>query len=121
MDSSIGLEEKICIIDHYTQQLTNSGYSTEQSRDIIQSSIKGIKRKWERREERWFLFRSGESTLQERLYKKLLESTSWFRDTEKEGDSGEEETLRRKEETSSRKLWRKAGKTVGRNRDKWGE
>ena len=47
MDSEIELKEKIEIIDHYTQQLVNSGYACDQIRVIIESSLKGIKRKEE--------------------------------------------------------------------------
>ena len=84
MDKGIDIEEKIEVIDHFSQQLMNSGCDIEQIRDIVQSSLKGIQRKQERRKGLEFMFRSGESTLKERLNKCLLGSTSWFRETEKE-------------------------------------
>jgi len=45
MDSNIELEEKTNIVDHFTQQLHNSGYKISQIRNIVESSLKGIKRK----------------------------------------------------------------------------
>ena len=63
MDSKILIDEKIEIIDHYTQQLVNSGYAGEQIRDIIESSLKGIKRKEERRKLAPSKYRSAEETL----------------------------------------------------------
>ena len=49
LGAKIELEEKIEIINHYTQQLLNSGYSVDKIRDIIVSSLKGIQRKEEKR------------------------------------------------------------------------
>ena len=82
MDSQIEIEEKIKIVDHFTQQLINSGYKGPQIRDIIVSSIKGIMRKERRREkEGKKKYRSAEETLIERMKKKLLEATSWHKET----------------------------------------
>ena len=80
MDSKIDEEEKITIVDHYTQQLVNSGYSCDQIRDIIESSLKGIKRKEERRKLAPKRFRSAEETIEERNIKKLTEATTWYRE-----------------------------------------
>ena len=49
LDDSIEIGEKVEIIDHYTQQLKNSGYTSDQILEIIVSGLKGIIRK----EERW--------------------------------------------------------------------
>ena len=70
LDKNISLKEKCDIVDHYTQQLKNSGYSSEQIRDIVQSSLKGIVRKEINIGNREYRYRSGESTLEEREKKK---------------------------------------------------
>ena len=59
MDKNISVEERTEVVDHYTQQLKNSGYSNDQIRVIIQSSRKGIIRKEENRKNREFAYRSG--------------------------------------------------------------
>ena len=48
LDKEIPEEERIQIVDHFTQQLWNSGYSETQIREIILSSIKGTLRKEKR-------------------------------------------------------------------------
>ena len=45
LDSKIDTEEKTSIVDHFTQQLWNSGYSRQQIREVIVSSVKGFERK----------------------------------------------------------------------------
>ena len=117
MDTNIDLNEKVEVIDHFSQQLINSGYAVEQIRDIVQSALKGINRKLERRKDQEFKFRSGESTLQERMNKRLLESTSWFREEERESQDIEAEKTIYKEENSA---WRnrKSIKTGGRSNKK---
>ena len=71
VDRHIGLEERVQIVDHYTQQLVNSGYGEEQIRDIVTSGLKGIVRKEERRQLRQKKYRSAEETLVERNRKNL--------------------------------------------------
>ena len=76
MDKDISSQEKIEKIDHYTQQLINSGYSWQQSREVIVSSLKGImKTEIKRKEEGGERYRTGEQSLPERLRNKLLETT----------------------------------------------
>ena len=79
MDNKITTEEKIETIDHFTQQLVNSEYNEKQIKEIIVSSLKGIKRKERKVEERKSRYRSAEESLMERLNKKLLEATTWSR------------------------------------------
>ena len=82
--------EKIEIIDHYTKQLKNSGYSWAQSKEVVICGLRGFKNKCERRkkEGRGF-YRSAQQTLVKRVKKKLLEKTSWFKGKKKE--EGEQE------------------------------
>ena len=86
MDSEIGVKEKIDIVDHYTQQLVNSGYASEQIRDIIESSLKGVKRKEEKRKVALKRYRSAKETLEERNTKKLTEATNWYREKDTESE-----------------------------------
>ena len=77
LDSQIEVSEKCQIIDHYTQQLKNSGYSNDQIKEIIISALKGIIRKEERKLNNDKRYRSSADSLLERQRKKLTESTSW--------------------------------------------
>ena len=51
MDEKIEQKEKNAIINQFTQQLINSGYTWAQIRDIIVSSLKGVIKKEIRRKE----------------------------------------------------------------------
>ena len=85
MDEEIGREEKIQKLNHFTQQLKNSGYSWMQSREIIVASLRGIlnseKRRLAKGESK---YRTGEESLPTRLRNKLLESTQWYKEKNKE-------------------------------------
>ena len=63
--AKIDTSEKVKIIDHFTQQLLNSGYSREQSREITVCTLKGIIRKEERRLNNSKRYKSGIDTLEE--------------------------------------------------------
>ena len=62
----------------------NSGYSRPQIRDLVESGLKGVVRKERRKLTRETRYRMGCETIEEREKKKLLESTSWYRDKLKE-------------------------------------
>ena len=98
LDGQIDIDEKIQIIDHYTQQLINSGYTGEQARDLIESGLKGMKRKEERKLKRGSRFRSAEETKEERETKKLIEATTWFKEKEKDENEEIEKEGERKSE-----------------------
>ena len=84
LDANIEIDEKVQIVNHYTQQLLNSGYSNDQIKDIIISGLKGAQRKEERRKVAMKRYRSSHETLEERERKKLTEATNWYRDKKKE-------------------------------------
>ena len=105
LDMNITIEEKTDIIDHYTQQLVNSGYGYMQIKEIIESSLKGIVRKEEKRKLSLKRFRSAEETLQERNLRKLTENTTWFR--ERENEENEENILKLKVQKGAWTGWRK--------------
>ena len=45
MHDKVGIKEKTAVVDKYTQQLMNSGYSRNQIREIILSAVRGYERK----------------------------------------------------------------------------
>ena len=49
MSPDVTIEERIEKINHFTQQLRNSGYQLKQSKEIVLSMLKGWKRKEARR------------------------------------------------------------------------
>ena len=115
MDKDISVAEKTEIVDHYTQQLRNSGYSSDQIRDIVQSSLKGMLRKEIINKNRENRYRSGESTLEEREKKKLLESTTWFRQNGQDKYIGEQLDIEGKVgKYIGMSNWREKGTTGGR-------
>ena len=118
MDNKILIDEKIEIIDHYTQQLVNSGYAGEQIRDIIETSLKGIKRKEERRKFAPSKYRSAEETLGDRNVKKPTEATSWYRENDNEKEEVENALKRRNDKESSWNSWRKTNQKRKINRVK---
>ena len=108
VDKDIDVEERVSIVDHYTQQLVNSGYGEEQIRDIVESSLKGIVRKEERRVKRKYQYRCAEETLEERNRRKLTENVTWFREENEEEE--DEQKQKRKEAEGAWSQWRKVNK-----------
>ena len=82
MDEDVGLEEQIEKVDHFTQQLVNSGYKWGQIREIIVSSLKGsLKKELRRKEKEEMRYRTSEQTLEARIRKRLIENTQWYKGT----------------------------------------
>ena len=66
--------EKIEVTNHFIKQLKNSGYQRQECREIVMSGVKNWLRRRKRREEKGEdFYRSGTSTLQSRIKKKLLD------------------------------------------------
>ena len=81
MDDEIMVEEKIEKIDHFTQQLVNSGYQWGQIREVIVSSLKGfMKREVRRKENREKRYRTSAQTLEKRIKKGLIENVQWYKE-----------------------------------------
>ena len=78
---SLGLEDRVKVVNDYSQKLLNSGYGQEQVRRIIINGIKSYERKFEesmRAGGRKLHRTSGESSgLRNR--KKLLDKSEWFK------------------------------------------
>lgn len=84
--------EKIAIVDHYTKQLKNSGYSWLQAKEVVTCGLEGFRNKCERRKkEGGNFYRNAKQTLGKRVKKKLLEKTSWFKDKKRENDEHNDE------------------------------
>ena len=78
-------EDRVMVVDNYTQKLMNSGFGVEQIRKIIVNGILAYERKL--RESRSVSGRKLHRTAQEsggrRMRKKLLDKTEWFRGKKK--------------------------------------
>ena len=96
------MQERLTIINQYTQQLKTSGYSWARAREIIVCGLLGLERKRERRRRNGEKFhRKAASTLAGRYRKKLTGKTDWYREKKREP---EERKLLQKE-------WREKEKT----------
>ena len=124
MDDKLEISEQVEVVDHFSSQLKNSGYSYKEAREITICALKGIIRKRENRKGETKRYKSSEETLETRLNKKLLEASTWFKEKEKESyekkeresiENKEEESERFKENTRSWKAWRKS-KRKGENK-----
>ena len=126
MDDEVDEEERIAIVDHFTKQLINSGYSESQIMDFIICSLKGRSRKEEMIRKRGKKFESAAETLSDKTRKKLLEASSWYKDRRKVDDSTENEDCQwshkpdnmLKALQSSTGNWRKGAEAVRRSKEK---
>ena len=88
--------EKKEVTNHFVKQLKNSGYQRQECREIgvRVSGVKNWLRRRKRREEKGEdFYRSGTSTLQSRIKKKLLDPVRWYKprpDDDEEGGNGKE-------------------------------
>ena len=113
MDDWIETEEQIEKIDHFTQQLINSGYQWGQIREVVVSSLKGfLKKEMRRREkEEERRYRRGDETLESRLKKKLIENVQWYKeDNSKQKDELDGETVKHEVDNQKWKPWRRRKK-----------
>ena len=100
MDDRVSIEEKREKVEHFTQQLINSGYKWSQIREIIISSLRSvIKREKKVIESGEKRYRTGEESLEKRMRDKLLEVTEWYK---RDGDREEEEDVTEKEKVQFR-------------------
>ena len=104
--SSINLEraeegEVERVVEHFTVQLKTSGYARKAAREIVVAGVLGWLRKRRRRKELGISFyRGAKSTLKQRIRKKLIEKTNWYK--EKDVSEDEEVKPERKEGESRR-------------------
>ena len=112
VDEKMEQEEKNNIVNHFTQQLVNSGYTWSQIREIVTCSLKGtIKKELRRKELNLKKYRTSEESLQSRIKRKLIENTEWYKNYDKdETENGE--TL----ETNELKTWKQWREKKGRGK-----
>ena len=80
----LGAGSKVEIVDNYSQKLSNSGYRGEQLKRIILNGIKGYEGKVRRcRNNGRKLHRSSIDSMGERIRKKLVGKSNWFRKRKK--------------------------------------
>ena len=116
MDEGIEINEKLEKIDHFSQQLINSGYSWRQIREVVVSGMKGVVKEEARRREGGFKkYRTSAESLQSRIKKKLTENTQWYKRQRENGEDirvGKEEG---EEKVRSWKEWRRKKPISNRN------
>ena len=80
----VEFSERIVVIDEFSDQMLASGYSPEQTRDIVVAGLTGYERKLKKsKEEKKDLHRSAAGSLQSRIKKKLLGRQTWYLDKDK--------------------------------------
>ena len=77
----LGLEDRIKVVDKYSQKLLNSGCKLEQVRTIVVNGVKGYERKVKesKRPGGRRLHRTSAESRGARIRKKLLDKTEWFK------------------------------------------
>ena len=77
-------EEVVEIIENYTRQIKNSGWSRKEAREMVISGYKGWRKRLEkRREEGANQYRSAGMSLMTRSRKKLTGREDWFKSDRK--------------------------------------
>ena len=111
----MGNEEIVKVLEQLTQELKNSRYKVEQTREILISGVRSWKKRIERRRDSG-MYRHAQDTLEEREKKKLIVRESWFlprpssEGEEKSGIDGRK-ILRGKRRSKLKKIDIKNGKT----------
>ena len=99
------------VVEKFVRQLKNSVYSQKVAKENVVNGIIGWKRMIKERErEGKELYRPAQSTLRSRVYKKLMEKESWYKEKKKDLDETEDEEIRveEREDTGNRKRkWNK--------------
>ena len=89
---SLGMENRIKVVDDYSQKLLNSGYRREQVQRIIVNGIKAYERKLkEHRDGIRNLHRTAGESGGARSRKKLLDKSEWFKGKRKTRKETEEQ------------------------------
>ena len=73
------------MVDNFTKELKNSGYTRKRAREIVVCGLLGMERKKKRRKREGLPFhRTGKSTAVKRNIKKLTGKTQWFKNRKKD-------------------------------------
>ena len=82
-------------IEQFIKELKNSGYRRKQSRELVIAGIKGWETKIKKRKRQGIPFyRPGQTIVETRLRKEILEKENWYK--EKENEDPENESHRKK-------------------------
>ena len=93
-------EEKNRVVEEFIQEMKNSGWGWEETREIVVSGLLGWARKHKRRDDQGLdFYRSAGSTLNLRTRKKLTAKTNWYKPKVVEEEDMEDDLEKR--ETSS--------------------
>ena len=80
IDHLVEHEEKMEIIEKFVREMKNSGYERKAAREAVISGLRGLKRRREKkRGNGQNFYRTAKETLPERMRRKLMESTTWYR------------------------------------------
>ena len=86
------IQEKVRVVEDFTRQLKNSGFSRSESREMVISGIKGwLRKQARRRREGQPFYRSARSTLAGRTKKKLTEKATWYKQKRKAEEMEDDE------------------------------
>ena len=81
IDHLVEHEEKMEIIEKFVREMKNSGYERKAAREAVISGLRGLKRRREKkRGNGQNFYRTSKETLPERMRRKLMESTTWYRE-----------------------------------------
>ena len=105
MDGEISDEEKIEKVNHFSQQLVNSGYKWSQIREVVISSLRSVVKREKKIENGQERFRTGEQSLTTRIKKKLTEATDWYK-RNGERDRDDEEEIEKEVDLFKNKAWK---------------
>ena len=101
---TVSIVERTKVVDQFSYQLRLSGYSVEQSRDIVKAGLTGYENLLERsRKEKKNLHRSAEEGQEERRKKKVLAKGNWFKKKRKRGGEKESFLTNRKKKEKIKK------------------
>ena len=87
----LDIQERVAVVNKFTQRMANSGYSKQQAKKIIISGLKGYEAARKRAENSGLrLHRSAKSGAEGRNIRKLLAKISWYKERDTEGAGDEE-------------------------------
>jgi hypothetical protein len=117
IDLLVKHDEEMGIIERFVREMKNSGYDRRAAREAVMSGLRGLEKRRERRgKDGGNFYRTAKETLPERMRKKLMESTTWYR--EEEGNNEQVEGEREFTESSWESQKNKEGEREGRGRRK---
>ena len=103
--------ERTRVVDTFTGELKNSGYSRSKAREIVVCGLLGLERKRKRRKREGEPFhRAGKNTLNKRTVKKLNGKQSWFKNKPRDPIEEKEKMKENRERENLEETFQKAEK-----------